>query len=82
MITNERPSDELSGAEAFEAMHARFALMTEAPRQRFSLAGLDVQKLGRFVFVTVKFKEGGGKTFRISREWATALKNELTRVLG
>jgi len=75
---------ELSGSDAFAAMHEALKAITEPPRVACKgVKDIDVRTIGRWVVVTIRFTgtETNEITFRMRRSWALVLRGRLNQVL-
>lgn len=75
---------ELSGADAFAAMHDALEAMSSPARVKLhQVTDITVVKAGRWLLVTVKYagKDTNEVTFRIRRAWGVLVKQRLDRAL-
>lgn len=92
--SGEHADDEVTGAALTAVMDRYFATIDEdlkaasapATLQFHQVKDIRVNRVGRWVLITVKFKAKKGQpnefTFRIGRPWAGVLYDRLARVLG
>ena len=74
---------ELTGADAFAALHDALVDITAEPKLRLTLSDIQVRRTGRWVVLTVRYRKRPENevTIRISRAWAQVLIGRLTQAL-
>lgn len=80
----ELQADELTGSDLIATLDDAFHQLTEKPRLSVPVKDIVIEKIGRWVFLTVHYKgsETNEFTVKISRAWAEVIFGRLARTLG
>lgn len=83
MIPDPRPPGETGVELLGPAATAAITRAFQIPRLHVTLADIDVRREKRWIVLRVKFRKAPASdiTIRISRAWATVLRNRLSKVL-